>query len=174
MAAIVSGILGSSLLLFGRKLFWLFVGAVGFGIGLQFTERFWHGSSTVGVLVALAAGVVFALLAILFQTLAIGAAGFLAGAYIFLSLAGSLGVDRGILTWVLFLMGGVLGAILIRALLDWALITLSSLAGASMIAHAVQFGPRLAGLIALVLFIVGVAVQGASLRQEKRGKAGDD
>ena len=173
MAAIISGALGAALLFIGRRLFWFFVGAIGFGIGLRLAERMWPGPGLVSLVVALVVGVVFALLAVFLQSVAIGAAGFFAGGYVLLTLGGLFGVDRGILAWIIFILGGILGAILVGALLDWALITLSSLTGASMIVHALERGGGTGGVIMLVLFIIGIVVQGAALRNERRAAAQD-
>ena len=42
MINLINVVLGGVLLLAGRKLFWLFVGAVGFVTGLQLTSSFWQ------------------------------------------------------------------------------------------------------------------------------------
>src|SRR5688500_20354558 len=82
MINLINVILGGALLLAGRKLFWLFVGAVGFVTGLQLASSFWQGPETLALVFGLIVGVIFALLAIFLQTITIGIAGFLAGGYI--------------------------------------------------------------------------------------------
>ncbi len=58
-------LLGGSLLIAGRKLFWLFVGVLGFIVGMQFVQRFWTGGpQIVAVIVGVVVGIIFALLAI--------------------------------------------------------------------------------------------------------------
>jgi hypothetical protein len=160
-------VLGGALLLAGRKLFWLFVGVIGFVIGVQVATRFFHGSQLTTLVAGLVIGIIFAVLAIFVESLAIGIAGFLGGGYILLSLAGVFGLDKGILTWIIFIVGGILGAALIAWLFDWALISISALAGSSMIVRALSFNTTTAALIFVILLIIGIAVQGSVLRAEK-------
>jgi hypothetical protein len=169
MVTTVSAILGTGLLLLGRKLFWLFVGAIGFGVGLQVTERLGDGQDGPGLIISLGIGIVFALLAVFLQGVAIGAAGFLGGGYVLLGLATTLGLDRGPMAWAAFLVGGILGAVLVGALFDWALIILSSLAGASMLVRAFDVDALPGAVLFLILLIAGVLVQ-HSRRQEKHPK----
>lgn len=170
MLNFLDAILGGALLLAGRKLFWLLVGAIGFVIGVEVAARFFHGSNLIALLAGLLLGVVFAVLAIFVESIAIGIAGFLGGGYILQSLAAFVGFDQGALTWIAFIVGGIIGVILVAALLDWALITISSLAGASMVLSAFRLGQVNGGLLYLVLVIIGVAVQGSVLRQERHGR----
>jgi hypothetical protein len=163
MLGVISIILGAALLMAGRKLFWLFVGAAGFVAGLQLATQFWRGPEVLSIIIGLVVGVVFALLAIVLQGVAIGVAGFLAGGYIFTVLAGMIGLDQGALSWVTYLIGGIIGVLLVIFLFDWALITLSSLAGASLITQALGLG----GILFLVLVIVGVVLQGSILQRER-------
>ncbi|HUH98677.1 MAG TPA: hypothetical protein VLZ89_15035 [Anaerolineales bacterium] len=169
MLNFVSAILGGALLLAGRKLFWLFVGAIGFVVGVQVATRFLHGSDLMVLLAGLGLGVVFAGLAVFVESLAIGLAGFLGGGYILLSLGGAFGLDQGILSWILFAVGGLIGAALIAALFDWALICISSLAGSAMILSAFRFGRLTGGLIFIILLFVGIALQASVLAAERRG-----
>jgi len=95
MFNILIAILGVALLVAGRKVFWLFVGAAGFVTGVQLTLQLFHGPEGVAIIIGLGIGLIFAVLAIFLQTIAIGIAGFLAGGYILLALATLLGLDRG-------------------------------------------------------------------------------
>ncbi len=171
MLALLNAILGAALLFIGRKLFWFFVGAIGFAVGIQLTSRYLHGRSELFmILVGLVVGVLFALLAIFLQGVAIGAAGFFGGGYVLLGLAAMFGMDRGAFPLIIFVVGGILGVLLVGFLFEWALITLSSLAGASLVVAALSLERAAGGVLLLVLFVIGVAVQGAALRNEKRSK----
>lgn len=167
MLNVINLILGGALLVAGRKLFWLFVGVAGFVTGLELTTRLWHGSDVLAIIVGLVVGVIFALLAIFLQTVAIGAAGFLAGGYILTVLAEMLGIGGGRLFWIIYVIGGILGVILVIFLFDWALITLSSLAGASLVVQALFSRAATGGLLFFVLFLAGVIYQGTLLRRER-------
>jgi hypothetical protein len=172
MLSVVSIILGCALLIAGRKLFWLFVGAAGFVAGLQLATQFWHGSEILAIVIGLVVGAIFAILAIFLQSVAIGVAGFLAGGYVFTVLAGMLGLNQGALPWIVYLAGGIIGVILVIFLLDWAIITLSSLAGASLIAQALPLSGGLGGIFFLILVIVGVVIQGTTLQRERLATVG--
>ncbi len=168
MLNILNAILGVGLLVAGRKLFWLFVGATGFVTGIQLATRFWQGPELLTIIIGLIVGIIFALLAIFVQALVIGIAGFLAGGYILTVLASMLGLNvTGATTWIIYIVGGIIGLILVSVLFDWAIITLSSLAGASLITQALLPQGAMGGVIFIVLFIIGVLIQGSILRREK-------
>jgi hypothetical protein len=168
MLNVINLILGGALLVAGRKLFWLFVGAAGFVTGIQLATRFWQGSDVLAIIVGLVLGVIFALLAIFLQAIVIAIAGFLTGGYILTMLVTMLGIDvTGTTPWIIYSIGGVIGLILVSVLFDWALITLSSLAGASLIIQALFSQGARGGLIFFILFLAGVIIQGSILRRQK-------
>ena len=82
MISLLNIVLGGSLLLAGRKLFWLLLGAVGFVTGVAVATRFLHGSELVTIVAAIGLGILFAVLAIFVESVAIGLAGLLGGAYV--------------------------------------------------------------------------------------------
>lgn len=167
MIEIINVLLGGALLLAGRKLFWLFVGAIGFVTGLQFAANFWQGPDSLAIIFGLVVGVIFALLAVFLQTIAIGIAGFFAGGYILTALAGMLGMDTSAIFWIIYVIGGIIGLAVVIYLFDWAVITLSSLAGASLLLQAFFPQSGATGVIILILFLIGVIVQGSVLRSEQ-------
>lgn len=149
---------GLLLLFLGRRLFWLFVGLLGFFAGITFaTEFFSQQSDWVRLLMAVACGVIGIFLALFLQRLAIAVAGFLAGGLFATSFVEVLGWSSGHL--LPFIIGGILGAILLSMLFDWALIFLSALTGAMLIARALPLEPMLAGIVFFVLLILGMIVQ---------------
>jgi hypothetical protein len=159
-------LIGGFLLLLGRKLFWLFVAAVGFAAGWAVATNLLHVQPDwVALVLAVVVGVVGALLAHFVSRVAIGLAGFLAGGFLTLSLVGLLDLQADWWGWVAFIVGGILGALLLGAALDWALIGLSSLAGAFLIGEVLEDAVNLsstAHLLVLVgLFVVGVIIQAA-------------
>jgi len=112
-------------------------------------------------------------LAIFLQTIAIGIAGFLAAGYTLSALVGMLGLQTSAANWIVYIVGGIIGVILVSYLFDWAVITLSSLAGASLLVQAFLSGRAAGGLIFFILFIAGVVIQGSILRNEKKQSATD-
>jgi hypothetical protein len=173
MLSVINLVLGGALLVAGRKLFWLFVGAAGFLTGMQLATRFWKGPDLLALLVALVIGVIFALLAIFLQALVIGIAGFLIGGYILTVLATMFGVDvAGAMAWIIYIIGGVLGLIFVSFLFDWAIITLSSLAGASLIVQSFFPQGAAGGILFLILFVLGVVIQGLTLQRDRAAVIG--
>jgi hypothetical protein len=146
-------------------LYWLFVAGAGFVVGATLAAELLQGRPVwIQLLVALAAGVVGLLLAWFLQRAAIGIAGLVAGGYV---LAGLVSAATTIGTgtyWVLFVVGGIAGAVLVSMLFGWALITLSSLMGAGLITEAVPVGQPWSLLLYLGLAAVGILVQAGVLR----------
>jgi len=173
MTSLINIILGGVLLMAGRKLFWLFVGAAGFVTGMQLATRFTQSSEGFAIIIGLVIGLIFAVLAIFLQRIAIAIAGFLAGGYILTALAGMLGLDAGAFVWIVYVVGGIIGVILVSLLFDWALITLSSLAGASLVVQSLFPQNATGGLIFIILFIIGMLIQGSVLRHERQIASGD-
>ncbi len=87
----VTLLVGLAVLLLGRRLFWLFVGAAGFAVGLHVAPMVLNGPEWLMVVAALVLGILGAVLAIFFQWLAIGLAGFAAGVHGGLAAAAALG-----------------------------------------------------------------------------------
>jgi hypothetical protein len=148
---------GVVLLALGWKLFWIFVGVLGFAAGLQ-TAQIFFGPQPFWVLwaVGLMCGIIGAVLALFFQKLAIGIGGFVAGSIIALHLTLMMGHDPGA---VVALIGGVGGVVALYLLFDWALIILSSLVGASFIIEALGRHAPYAPALSALLVAVGVIFQ---------------
>jgi hypothetical protein len=160
---VIAGVL---LLLLGRHLFWLFVGIIGFIAGMNLAAQYLAGQSDwVIIVVGLVAGLIGALLAVFFQRIAVAVAGFLAGSYLTAYLLASLGVDMAQFEGIVTIIGGILGAILVFVLFDWALILLSSLVGSSLIVPVLTADPQLQLILFIVLAVIGILVQAGMLRR---------
>jgi OmcA/MtrC family decaheme c-type cytochrome len=61
--------------------------------------------------------------------------------------------------WLIFLVGGVIGALLVAAVFDLALVLLSSLAGAALVAQAVTLPAGVELAVFLVLVALGIIIQ---------------
>ena len=161
-------IVGVVLLLAGRRLYWLFIGIAGFALGVWAASYFYKGESQLMVLlIALAAGLAGVLLAKTLQKLALTLAGFVAGGYALVNLVRLLNFDLSVETWVLYLVGGIIGAGSVLLMFDWALIILSSTTGAILIIDALKFGSTLTLLVFIVLACVGILVQSGILKRRK-------
>ncbi len=182
--ALLQFVVGALLLTLGRRLFWLFVAGAGFLAGLQFAPRLLPGQpANVILIAALVVAVAGAVLAVLLQRLAVGLAGFIVGGYAAVYLAEALGllgsstpinppglptaalaslnaaITGGPPVWLIFLIGGVIGALLVAAVFDLALVLLSSLAGAALVAQAVTLPAGVELAVFLVLVALGIIIQ---------------
>jgi hypothetical protein len=158
--------IGVLLLLLGRKLFWLFVGVVGFLSGIQFASQSLPADSRIIVLaIALALGLLGAILAIFVQHVVVIVAGFLAGGHLVIRVLTVYNWPSDQYLWLLALFGGILGGILALMLLDWALIILSSLIGASLVSQALPFNQPATILFVIVLAISGMVIQSRLLQR---------
>ena len=151
-------ILGIILLLFGRKLFWLFVAVAGFIVGIEFAAMFLADKPQwVLLLVGFATGSLGAIVAIFAQRLAFALAGFYAGTFLTLLLIQPFISSEVIL--IFLLAGGLIGAGLSFWILDPALIILSCLIGAGAIVKAMGTGQMPSAVIFVLLVSVGIFTQ---------------
>lgn len=165
---IASAALGAVILLFGRKLFWLSVAAVGFAGGVELAPHLVQQPSPVLQLTfAIVLGFVGALLALFLQKLAISVVGFVAGGRLALALTAAFFVNHASYYWLTFLIGGIVGAILLLSLFDWALIVVSSLVGAYLILRAITLPPTGATILLISLTALGIVAQTAMLRRRR-------
>ncbi|OGN88699.1 MAG: hypothetical protein A2Y88_13640 [Chloroflexi bacterium RBG_13_48_10] len=174
--ALIVIVLGLMLLGFGKRM-WLFGAGVGAVVGLALLSLLpgaqdnWFGLIlTVGlaILFAVGSGIAKGLISLI--TLALGA---LAGGAIVLVVLDMLGLDWGLVDWLLALIGAVIGAGLASKFKDWAIILLAAIVGALLCTRGLQMLiPSLDGfilsLITVVLFGVSLVYQGGFL---KKGKA---
>ncbi len=159
-------ILGVLLLFFGRKLFWLFIGAAIFIAVMTLVPRYFPHHDSLIFYIAVGVGLVAAVVGVFLQKIALRVAGFLAGGFLFFSLWEDFAALNSLPWWLPFVVGGLLGALLLSVLFEWALIVLSSLTGAYLITEGLSLSAstHLAALV--VLALIGIVVQG----RMKKGK----
>src|ERR1700758_2267461 len=153
----VGALIGIVILFFGRKLFWLCVAAVGFLGGVELAPHLVNEPSPLLQLaIALVLGVLGALLAFLLQKIAVAIVGFLAGGKLASAIAAAFFVHYSQYSTIIFVVGGLIGAMLLLFLFDWALIVVSSLIGAHLIQNAIVLPPSGSTIVFLGLAIVGM------------------
>jgi hypothetical protein len=91
--------------------------------------------------------------------------GTLAGAAIMLGFLDLLGVDFGLVDWLLAVLGGIIGLVLVRRFEDWAMIILAGLVGALLVMRGLSIlipslGGTLGTLLTVILAGLGIAYQG--------------
>jgi hypothetical protein len=162
---ILSVLIGAIVLFFGRKLFWLCVAAVGFAAGMEVAPQLIHEPSPVLQLtVALFLGFIGAFLALLLQKVAIAVAGFLAGGKLAMALVAAFISEGARYPAITFIVGGIIGAILLLSVFNWALIVMSAVVGAYLISHIVVLPPTGATLLFVGLAAIGIIVQASTFR----------
>lgn len=166
LSPVMSMAFGAALLLFGRKLFWLFVAVMGFLLGMQFGSQVITGLEPWAVLaVSILIGIIGAVLAIILQKVAVILAGGAAGGLWAMNLATISGLGSSA-SLMAFVVAGLLAAILVAMLFEWALIILSSLTGASLIVQALPLAISAQMIVWIILLAIGIAVQ-AQLRARR-------
>jgi hypothetical protein len=174
MWAVAQIIFGGILLLAGRRLYWLLAAGAGFVLGFLLAQAVLKEQpENVILIVALVVAVIFAVLAVVGQKFVIGLVGFIAGGIGLLRLLETITVvtiePSTLLAVVVFLGGGILGAILLSKLFDLGLIILSSLVGAQILLGGLDQLvdlPANTDTIALVALVVaGLLVQLSALRR---------
>ena len=166
---IIGIVVGAAILLFGRKLFWLFVAALGFAVGIEIAAYFMRDPPVwMTLLAALGLGLLGALLAILLQKFAVAVAGFIAGGRVAWGLSAAFFAEHAHYRGITFVIGGILGALLLLALFDWVLILLSSVEGAHLIGNGIPLPEKGAVILFVVLTVIGVIVQASMLRSSRR------
>lgn len=166
--AMIEIIIGVALLFFGRRLFWLFVAALGFAAGIYITSALMqHPPVWLAIGAAVLLGTIGAFLAVVLQKFAIAAAGFLAGGRLALALAASFIANPAAHNWITFGIGGLIGAILLLVLFDWALIVLSAIEGARFIVGAIHLPHTGATVMLITLAVLGIVVQSLAARRAR-------
>jgi hypothetical protein len=162
-------VLGLILLAFGHRLFWLLVGALGFAAGWTIGISYFHDRpESFAITLAVGLGIVGVVVAILLQKVAIRVAGFLAGGTLAVIVAENAGWVSASFPWVPFLIGGVIGILLVAVIFRLTLIVLSSVAGAFLVVYPLHLGNAVSTALFVILGIAGIVIQS---RRPHRGAA---
>jgi len=114
--------------------------------------------------IAVVFGFIGALLAMFLQKIAIAIAGFLAGGKLAMALVAAFFAEGARYPGVAFVVGGIIGMVLLLSLFDWALIVMSSVVGAYLIGHTIVLPATGATLLFVGLAVVGIIVQASASR----------
>jgi len=171
MLAIIQLVTGAIQLLLGRKVFWLMVGIMGFLFGLFLTVYVFDWPVWLRLLVGLGIGVIFSVLAVFIQKPMAAIFGFFAFGLAAATLARLFGAAvNSSLFWISFVVGGIVGIILVFALFEWSLIIGTSLSGAGSVVTALESLLRIQnnGVLSIALFLIllfiGITYQAKYLR----------
>jgi hypothetical protein len=161
---IVRGVIGGILLFLGRELNFLFAAAMAAFIGLRLTPLLppqWHGWADYAFMAVLA--VVAAVITLLNERVGYFLSGFLAGGYFLVEY-----YEPGVLTLPLipFLVGGMIGSIIIGIFTEWALMIVSCLIGAYYVTNLFRLSSTAEILVGSGLFIIGALTQVILMRMQ--------
>jgi len=164
---IIQVLVGIMVLTLGRQLFWMLIAGLGFIFGINYAAQYYVGQPEWVILViGLAAGLIGALFAYFLQRFAVAVAGFLAGWYLSAGVLEILGLQLGLLSWVIIAVGSLLGLILVILLFDWSLILLSSLTGAMIVIRSINYSSQLENILFIFLVFLGIVIQVLWWQQE--------
>lgn len=159
-------IIAGILLFLGRELNFLFAAGMAILIGFRLTPLLppqWPGYYHyifIGLL-----GLIAAVFAIINERVGYVLSGFLAGGYILVEYTAP-----GVLTVPLlpFILGGVIGALILGIFTEWAMILVSCLIGAYYVTTFFSLHPTAEILVGSGLFIIGALTQAILMRMEKQ------
>ena len=168
MMIVLQILLGIVLLVVGRKLFWVLAGVMGFIAAATWASAFFQDLSDVTlILIAVLAGVAGAVIATTVQWLGVALTGFLGGGYLATTLLVILGFTVGRTDWLVYVIGGIIGAIVFISLFNWALIILSALGGATILVQALGITRPMSLIVIVVMAVIGLVVQTRIFKEEK-------
>ncbi len=165
---IVRGVIGGILLFLGHELNFLFAGAMAALLGLRLTWLLpagWPWWADYAFIIAL--GVIAAVVVLLNERAGYFISGFLAGG---LLLVEYWAPDTMTVPWLPFVIGGVIGALVIGIFTDWALILVTSAIGAAYLLNLFVLNSTLEILIGAGLFIVGALTQVVIMQSQRHAE----
>lgn len=158
-------ILGLCLLFAGRKLFWLSVGVLGFIVGMQYAPILLPEADGFLIFgIAIAFGILGAVLALSFEWIAILFIGFLGGAYFLANVSAFFSADAQLINTIA-IIGGIVGIFVMAIAFDTALIVISSLVGGLLITNQSGLTDLLWILSFLFCLTLGIFMQSFALEQ---------
>lgn len=164
-------IMGVILLLFGRKLFWLFIGIAGFLFGMEITGMYFGGQPQwVQLAIAIGVGCLGALLAMLAQRLAFTVGGFFAGVFLALKVGQLFAVPGPGAMLLLIIGAGVIGAVVATLVMDMAITILACLVGAAAIVGELHLGHSVNFVVFVILAGAGFLFQEKLLPRAKKAR----
>jgi hypothetical protein len=166
---IVQAVIGAALLAFGRKGLGLFLAALGAMAGIALASTYAattsNGTMIVAMIVGGAAGLIVAFFV---QKVAVVLAGMLGGGYAGYAIALNMGWVHQGFPWIPVVICAVIGIILAHMILKWALIILSSVAGAYLFVGAFALSTNTATALFVLLAVGGIWFQASSGKPRKR------
>lgn len=165
---IVRGVIGGILLFLGHELNFLFAGAMASLLGFRLTPLLppqWPGWADYAFIIGL--GVIAAVVVLLNERAGYFVSGFLAGG---LMLVEYYAPESLTVPWLPFLIGGIIGSLIIGVFTDWALILVTAAIGSAYLLNLFVLDPMLEILIGAGLFIVGALTQVIIMQSQRHAE----
>ncbi len=165
---IIRGVIGGIILFLGHELNFLFAGAMAALIGFRLTPLLppqWPGWADYAFIIGL--GVIAAAAVLLNERVGYFISGFLAGG---LFLVEYYAPNSLTVPWLPFVIGGVIGALVIGVFTDWALILVTAAIGAYYLLNLFVLDSTMEILIGAGLFIVGALTQVVIMQSQKHAE----
>ena len=150
--------LGVVVWLFGNRM-WLLGAGAGALLGIGLVNLLNISGATLILIIVVGLAILLGVLGFIgkgFAAILAMIIGFIAGGAVTLGFLDIFGASTGFLAWILALIGGVIGAVIFRRFLNWALIIFASLLGSMLIVRGVMAGifPQLVGAFGTLLVVV--------------------
>ena len=163
---VARGVVGAILLFLGRELNFLFAGSITALIAIRLTPLLppeWPAWSDTAFILGL--GVLAAAVPTINERAGYFLSGFLAGGFFLIEY-----YAPGVLTVPLlpFIVGGVIGSLIMGIFTEWALMVVSCLVGALYVTDLFRLSPTAKTLIQAGLFIIGALTQVILMRMQKQ------
>jgi len=168
MPLLIRGIIGGVLLFLGRELNFLFAAAMAAFLGFRIAPRLpatWPGWGDLAFVITLA--VVAATIALINERVGYFLSGFLAGSFFLIEYYAP---GASTLPAIPFIVGGVLGSLVLGLLTEWAMILVSSAIGAAYVLNLFRLDPTAEILVGAGLFIVGALTQVIIMQSQKHSE----
>ncbi len=165
---IVRGIIGGILLFLGRELNFLFAAAMAMLFGFRLTPRLpaaWPGWGDWVFVITLA--VTAAIIALVNERIGYFLSGFLAGSFFLIEYYAPNSSSVPVLP---FVIGGVIGSLILGLLTEWAMILVSSAIGAAYVLNLFRLNPTAEILVGAGLFIIGALTQVIIMQSQKHSE----
>ena len=163
---IVRGVIGAVLLFLGRELNFIFAGAMAALIGFRLTPLLppqWPWWSDTAFMITLA--LIAAIIVLLNERVGYFVSGFLGGGFLLVEYYAPNVLS---VPWLPFVIGGVIGSLILGLLTEWALILVSAAIGASYILNLFVLNPTAEVLVGAGLFIIGALTQVIIMQAQKQ------
>jgi hypothetical protein len=166
MPLVIRGVIGGILLFLGRELNFLFAAAMAALIGFRLVPLLpaqrpsWADAAFI-----LALAIIAAILVLINERAGYFISGFLAGGFLLVEYYAP---NTLTVPWLPFMIGGVIGSLILGLLTEWALILVSAGIGAAYVLNLVRLDPTAEILVGAGLFIVGALTQVIIMQSQKK------